>query len=404
MAGPVTPSLRIHKRTLSDQQKRRELALQRQTQNRRDSQLQARRLASALLSSSPEEDESHFPEQQQPLDDLANSTTVNDGDADFIAEEEEATSSGSSKAIDDVDALEATKLKGARARQWFSRQFMLPEWMVDIPPRLKHEWYVLPRPAGKRCLVVSSHGTTISRLRNGRVLHCFPSALPNGARTQNVSGPSHMFCILDCIFHESDQIYYIIDIICWRGYSLYDCSAEFRFFWLNSKLAETGACNAPSTYHRYQFHVVPIYDCDRAGLQAAYSGPLPYVRDGLLFNNRHAHYELGLSPLSLVWKDQNCSQYVLDTDKMGVVPAHQHIVLELQEDGTVGTIDDPPVILASMPQQCFEQNKKHLKSGSLLRFTVGTQGLHIADGKLTVADLHFEGDCSCSFLLQIAAQ
>ncbi len=62
--------------------------------------------------------------------------------------------------------------------------------------------YVLPRPAGKRCLVVSSNGTTISRLRNGRILHCFPSTLPNGARKKNVAGPGHTFCILDCIFHE----------------------------------------------------------------------------------------------------------------------------------------------------------------------------------------------------------
>ncbi len=79
-------------------------------------------------------------------------------------------------------------------------------------------------------------------------------------------------------------------MICWRGYSLYDCSAEFKFFWLNSKLAETGACDPPSTYHRYQFHVVPIYDCGRAGLQDAFNGPFPYIRDGLLFYNRYFKY------------------------------------------------------------------------------------------------------------------
>ena len=30
------------------------------------------------------------------------------------------------------------------------------------------------------------------------------------------------------------------DLLCWRGYGLYDCSAEFRLFWLHSKLAEDG--------------------------------------------------------------------------------------------------------------------------------------------------------------------
>ncbi|XP_031275093.1 ribonuclease J-like [Pistacia vera] len=48
--------------------------------------------------------------------------------------------------------------------------------------------YVLTRPAGKRCIVVSSNGITVSRLRNGSVLHHFPSALPCGARTQDQSG------------------------------------------------------------------------------------------------------------------------------------------------------------------------------------------------------------------------
>lgn len=60
----------------------------------------------------------------------------------------------------------------------------------------------MSRPAGQRCVVVSSHGTTVSRQRNGRVLHAFPSALPNGARTRDVSAASSVFCILDCIFHE----------------------------------------------------------------------------------------------------------------------------------------------------------------------------------------------------------
>ena len=34
---------------------------------------------------------------------------------------------------------------------------------------------------------------------------------------------------------QPDETYYIVDMICWRGYSLYDCTAEFRFFWVNSK-------------------------------------------------------------------------------------------------------------------------------------------------------------------------
>lgn len=61
--------------------------------------------------------------------------------------------------------------------------------------------YVSARPAGDRCIVVSSGGKTVSRTRNGRVLHFFPSALPNGARGQG-SNNSHDFCILDCVYHK----------------------------------------------------------------------------------------------------------------------------------------------------------------------------------------------------------
>lgn len=67
----------------------------------------------------------------------------------------------------------------------------------------------MSRPAGVRCVVVSSNGTTVSRQRNGRVLHHFPSALPNGARTRDVSCASSVFCILDCIFHEVEYLWRI---------------------------------------------------------------------------------------------------------------------------------------------------------------------------------------------------
>ncbi|KAF6161456.1 hypothetical protein GIB67_009335 [Kingdonia uniflora] len=344
----------IKRVSISDQQKRRDIALQRQQQNRRDSQHQARLLATSILSLQPELE----PEEVE-------------------------------KSFSHFDVIRASKLKGSEARQWFSHQLMLPEWMIDVPPRLNQDWYVFARPSGKRCFVVSSDGTTVSRLRNGSVLHHFPSNLPNGARTKDNSGPAHSFCLLDCIFHEQDQTYYVIDMVCWSGYSYYDCSAEFRFFWLNSKLAENGACDPPSLYHRYRFSVVPILNCDQMGLHAAYAGTAPYVKDGLLFYNKHAHYQTGNTPLALVWKDESCSQYVIDTDSKGQIPSQQQVVLELQEDGNVTTSDDPPVIFGSLNREFVEQSG--LRFGNLLRFAVSDGGMKFADGKLEMADIHYAG-------------
>lgn len=248
--------------------------------------------------------------------------------------------------------------------------------------------YVFARPAGKRCFVVSSNGTTLSRLRNGILLHRFPSALPNGARTNN-SKSAQSYCILDCIFHESDETYYVIDGVCWAGISLYECTAEFRFFWLNSKLAETGACDAPSTYHKYKFSALPVYNCDKEGLQMAYAGQVPYVKDGLLFYNKHAEYQTGNTPLALVWKDEHCSQYVIDTDNKGQVPSQQQVVLELLDDGRLATSDDPPVIFGCLLGEFIQKSELH--RGDLIKFAIGGGGLVVVDGKLEKADLQYLG-------------
>jgi snurportin-1 len=63
----------------------------------------------------------------------------------------------------------------------------------------------------------------------------------------------------------------------------------------------------------------------------------------------------------LIWKDESCSQYVIDTDNNGEVPNQQHIVLELQEEGKLVTSDDPPVPFSCLnadfvKQVCSEYN------------------------------------------------
>jgi snurportin-1 len=67
---------------------------------------------------------------------------------------------------------------------------------------------------------------------------------------------------LDCIFHEADATYYIVDVMCWKGYSLYDCTTEFRLFWRDTKLREEeGAVMGRSEESRYSFQSVPAYPC-----------------------------------------------------------------------------------------------------------------------------------------------
>lgn len=102
----------------------------------------------------------------------------------------------------------------------------------------------------------------------------------------------------------------------------------------------------------------------------------------------------------LIWKDESCSQYVIDTDNNGEIPNKQHvsgfdihlqlmvfhtkflvfhshlqslniyslcilekqIVLELQEEGKIVTSDDPPVPFSCLnadfvKQVCSKYNR-----------------------------------------------
>ena len=290
--------------------------------------------------------------------------------------------------------------------------------------------YVMCRPEGQRCVLVAVGGSTVSRLRNGVQLHRFQSALPGGSGS-TAGGGSDAITILDTVCQPETSTYYVIDLMCWKvgrrlcsmlctsftaqsyltrtlkradsivaercrtspcharflaaqGVSYYDCSAEFRQYWLHAKLAEldsmsqqphalqalpaypftSGAC-APlvdSLHHHPAFHQPPCSPamafqmsvlrtaapgttsssgllpgqarrvftwtlCTTEGLRAAYDGPVPYQRDGLYLLHKEGHYALGLSPLALLWKDAACSRYFVDTDAAGnALP--QQVMLE----------------------------------------------------------------------------
>ena len=170
-----------------------------------------------------------------------------------------------------------------------AKRLMIHEWMIDIPCDLGgSNWYVITRPEGHRCLVVASNGKTTSRLRNGSVLHKFQSSLPNGSK--GTRGHPDVVCILDCIFHAPKKTYFVLDMMCWKGHLLYDCAAEFRLFWLHTKLREETKVHELSKNNKFLFQAVPIVDCDLKGLRASYAATVPFCRDGVLFVHKQGFY------------------------------------------------------------------------------------------------------------------
>ncbi|KAG7385741.1 hypothetical protein PHYPSEUDO_001094 [Phytophthora pseudosyringae] len=249
-----------------------------------------------------------------------------------------------------------------RRRGHFSRQLMTPEWMLGVPRDLNGSgsalgegWYVLPRPEGKRCLVVANGGNTIARIPSGGILKKFPSALPCGSHKTNKS--SDGYCILDCIFQEKDETFYVLDVMCWKGYLLYNCTTEFRLYWMRDKLSE-GATATVTPANPFRFLPIPCYESDPEGITAAYSTTYPFLKDGLLFYMKAGHYEMGLSPLALVWKDANTSRFF-------VYSAKPSIVLRLEGDNEFTTLEG--IALFTADQDFIQQHE--LSEGDLASFS-----------------------------------
>ena len=74
--------------------------------------------------------------------------------------------------------------------------------------------------------MVASHGETVARLQHGAVLDRFASRLPGGSAATR---GGDAYSIVECVYHEHDRTYYALDLLCWAGHALYDCTTEFRW-------------------------------------------------------------------------------------------------------------------------------------------------------------------------------
>nr|CCA19475.1 snurportinlike protein putative [Albugo laibachii Nc14] len=295
--------------------------------------------------------------------------------------------------INDVKSKLKKKTREERVRarkEYYSTQFMIPEWMIDIPSDLNGKgsttgegWYVLPRPEGKRCLVITNNGVTVARKTNGSTLQKFPSALPNGSR--KTTSHSDGYCILDCIYQTNadDQgVFYVLDVLCWKGYLLYNCTTEFRLYWLREKLTEgNAAVRAPA--NPYPFLPIPCFECDCGGLETAYKTSFPYIKDGLLFIMKAAHYELGLSPCCTIWKDTHTSRFLVFTEK-------PIIVLVLNDQRQCTTMEG--IVLYTIEDKGILAHHE-LREGDLIQFSF-EHNVYSPDQTPSLSGMQFMRRCS----------
>ncbi|XP_072838285.2 snurportin-1 [Pogona vitticeps] len=177
----------------------------------------------------------------------------------------------------------------------YANQLMLSEWLIEVPQDLGQEWLLVVCPVGKRALIVASKGSTAAYTKSGFCVNRFPSLLPGGNRRKSAAGKD--YTILDCIFNEAQQTFYILDVMCWRGHPVYDCQTDFRFYWLHSKIQEEAGLGEKSRLNPFKFVALPSYPCSPESLCKVLSTDFPFEVDGLLFYHKQSHYHPGSTPL-----------------------------------------------------------------------------------------------------------
>uniref|UniRef100_A0A7N4PHX5 Snurportin-1 n=1 Tax=Sarcophilus harrisii TaxID=9305 RepID=A0A7N4PHX5_SARHA len=184
---------------------------------------------------------------------------------------------------------------GRKLPRRYANQLMLSEWLIDVPSDLGQEWIVVVCPVGKRALVVASKGSTTAYTKSGYCVNRFPSLLPGGNKRTSSTGKD--YTILDCIYSELNQTYYVLDMMCWRGHPVYDCQTDFRFYWIHSKLPEEQGLEEKTRLNPFKFVGLKNFPCTPESICKVLSTDFPFEVDGLLFYHKQTHYSPGSTPL-----------------------------------------------------------------------------------------------------------
>ncbi|XP_043681548.1 snurportin-1 [Vespula pensylvanica] len=176
----------------------------------------------------------------------------------------------------------------------YANQFMLSEWLTEMPWDILGNWFMVVCPEGKRTLLVARKNTTKAFNRRGNRVGKFQSLLPGGNPDEH-----HSHCtILDCIWIEKKKTYVVLDVLAWSNQSFLNCDTAFRFFWLKSKFEDiAGLKYGGIRNNTYPILLLPhtYFGCSLESIVADVSAIAPL--DGILFYHNDALYTQGRTPL-----------------------------------------------------------------------------------------------------------
>ena len=166
--------------------------------------------------------------------------------------------------------------------------------------------------------------------------------------------------------------------------------------WVNLGVAETTASEA-SRHNPNRFMALPCYNADTDGITQAYHSGLQCQRDGLLFIMKEALYSPGPNATVLLWKDNQCSRYVLESHD----PAHpevQNVSLLVTDTGQL--VRSLPSFYTTLKSHTHEMYEPRGLVSSAVVLQVTADEAAVVLGQLPLAGV----DCAPGDVLRFAIQ
>jgi len=144
--------------------------------------------------------------------------------------------------------------------------------------------------------VVASKGITKAYSKGGWMFMDLRSSLPGDWQLQKGQ------TILDCVYVEDADTFYVLDAISFGQQDLQDCEASFRFYWLRARFEENDFSKL-NEHNEKPFVLLDHYDFEDTSAveQVLHKYPVfPENKpplDGFLFYHKEASYVCQVTPL-----------------------------------------------------------------------------------------------------------
>lgn len=200
--------------------------------------------------------------------------------------------------VDKLRCIEPSKKTFFRDSKNLTNVYRLQqsEWLQELPEDIS-KWYIRPCPKGQRCLVIATNGKTRVFNKNRSFNRRIHSTLPGGYGYKKDE-----LTVLDCIYIVNTKTFFVLDVIAYNNLDLTDCEAEFRLYWIESKVCEDGL-SIVSERNECSFQMIQKYDCSDFDELNQFLSVFPIwpndspQLDGFLFYHKESSYIQGSTPL-----------------------------------------------------------------------------------------------------------